>query len=99
MSATPHNQPQVSSAYRLLASREHNGLKLDLYGEVDEDGYVVYDLALAGTKVSLFYLVSLEFLDSLSLSLDLTMPSAAELRRQSRAEQRIERVLDAQVAA
>ncbi|MBQ5963177.1 hypothetical protein [Massilia sp. ZL223] len=83
-----HEQPKPTG--RLLTSYMHHGLKLDLYGELDEDGYEVNDITLAGSKVSLFELVSADFLESLSLTLDLTQPSAAQLRRQSCAEQRAE---------
>lgn len=87
-----HQQPQVSRTLRLLTSYLHDGLLLDLYGEHDEeDGYTVLDVALTGTNVALFPLVSLEFLDQLSAWCNDRLPTAAELRRQSRDEARAER--------
>lgn len=85
-------QPKVSSAYRLLTSYLHEGLLLDLYGDFDEDGYTVLDVALTGTNVGLFPLVSLEFLDQLSTWCNAKLPSAAELRRASEREAKAERM-------
>jgi len=94
MSRLPiHQQPKVSSAYRLLTSYLHEGLLLDLYGEFDADGYTVLDVALTGTNVGLFPLVTLEFLDQLSTWCNAKLPSAAELRRASEREGRAERAI------
>lgn len=88
-----HQQPKVSKAYRLLTSYLHEGLLLDLYGEFDADGYTVLDVALTGTNVGLFPLVTLEFLDRLSTWCNDKLPSAAELRRASEREARAERAI------
>jgi hypothetical protein len=43
-------QPQIASGLTLLcANYLHEGLRLDLHGCHDEDGYEVNDVALAGT--------------------------------------------------
>ena len=89
----PHQQPKVSAAYRLLASYLHEGLKLDLYGTFDEDGYEVLDVALHGTNIALYEIVTLEFLDRLSTWCNDKLLSAAELRRASEREGRAERAI------
>lgn len=92
MSRLPiHQQPKVSRSLRLLTSYLHEGLLLDLYGEFDEDGYTVLDVALSGTNVGLFPLTSLEFLDQLSTWCNAKLPSGEQMLRQSRDEARAER--------
>lgn len=99
MRTTPHQQPQVSSAYRLLASHIHEGVKLDLFGKLDAEGYEVFDIALAGTNISLFELVPVEFLERLTTWCNDKLPSAAELRRDSYLQQCIDRAVDTRAAA
>lgn len=86
-----HQQPKVSRTLRLLTSYLHEGLLLDLYGSHDEDGYTVLDVALTGTNIGLFPLVTLEFLDQLSTWCNDKLPTGDQLRRQSRDEARAER--------
>ena len=88
----PHQQPQVSKAYRLLASYIHEGVKLDLFGTLDEEGYEVFDIALAGTNISLFELVPTEFLERLSTWCNDKLPSPREVRIQSAMEAQYERM-------
>jgi hypothetical protein len=84
-------QPQIAATDTLLcASYLHEGLSLDLYGSHDEDGYEVTDVALAGSKVSLFELVPIKTMVSMSRRLECLMPSDDALRRASRLEQRAE---------
>jgi hypothetical protein len=85
------NQPQIDKSYDLLKSgHEYNGLKLDLYGEMD-DGYQVYDIALAGTTISLFELVDTKALVHLSNWLTDHSPSDAEQQADARQQARIDR--------
>lgn len=63
----PHQQPQVSAKLRLIAAAHvHNGIALDLYGTIDEDGYEVNDVCLTGTAISLYDIVSLDLLSTLT---------------------------------
>jgi len=87
-----HQQPQVSRTLRLLTSYLHEGLLLDLYGTLDEAGYEVFDIALAGTNISLFELVPTEFLERLSTWCNDKLPSPREVRIQSEMEARYERM-------
>jgi hypothetical protein len=86
-----HQQPKVSAAHQLLTTYTHEGLALDLYGTHDEDGYEVLDVALAGTNISLWEIVTLEFLDRLATWCNDHLPTGAELRFQSLVEARAER--------
>ncbi len=99
MRPAPHQQPKVSRTLRLLTSYIHEGVKLDLYGTFDEDGYEVNDIALAGTNVSLFELVPVEFLDRLSNWCNDKLPSVREVRIQSAMEAQYERMKWAREAA
>lgn len=99
MRSPTHQQPEVSSAYRLLASYVHEGVKLDLFGTLDADGYEVFDIALAGTNISLFELVPVEFLERLTTWCNDKLPTAAERRRSSYLEHCIDRASDVRVAA
>jgi hypothetical protein len=83
-------QPRIDINYALLeTSHSYNGLSLDLYGEIDENGYQVYDVALTGTTTSLFELVSEKLLKAFSQYLDDHLPSPAQLKEDSRQEARI----------
>lgn len=88
--SAPHTQPEIWPTWRLLASYIHEGIKLDLYGALDEDGYEVMDIALAGSNVSLFELVPVAFLERLTAWCNDKLPTGAELRRQARGEVRLE---------
>ncbi len=78
---TAMTQPTVSPEFTLLAvAHDHCGLKLDLYGEQDEDGYMVCDVTLTGSKVSLFEIINTGLLESLSNFCDDYMPSWKEQR-------------------
>lgn len=88
-----HQQPKVSSAYRLLTSYLHEGLLLDLYGTFDADGYTVLDVALSGTNISLHPVIHLQLFDDLTKWCNAKLPSAAELRRASEREGRVERAI------
>lgn len=81
--ATKYLQPS-----RLLCTIYHSGLALDLHGHIDEDGYNVTSVTVPGTMVSVG--ADDELMSYFSGQLDDTLPSAEELRRQSRAEMRIE---------
>jgi hypothetical protein len=99
MRTAPHEQPKVPAAYKLLkAAYLHEGLALDLYGTHDEDGYEVLDVALAGTNISLWEIVTLEFLDRMATWCNDHLPTGAELRRQSANEARLERLIDQRAA-
>lgn len=75
----------------LKADYDHHGLTLDLYGELDEDGYTVQHVCIPGTLVSMTECLSLDLMSYISSVLDDTLPSAEELRRESADEARAER--------
>lgn len=90
-------QPQIDSSLELLVERHQipDGPLVDIYGEMDCGwGYEVADIAIAGTKISLYGLLAERFVDgkfrsngllqSLSAMCDETLPSAAEMREELR---------------
>lgn len=90
-------QPEIDADSKLLkVGYRHGDLHLDLYGCLDEDGYEVETVALTGVTtldgkpVSLADLFSRRELAGMSDWCNLNLPSAAELKRFSRQEARIE---------
>lgn len=59
-------QPQIPASQSLLLTHSHNGLSLDVYGTVDQDGYEVTDVSLKGSTVSLFEVVDIKLLEQLT---------------------------------
>lgn len=74
----------------LAASYDHHGLTLDLYGTLTEDGYQVQHVLIPGSLIAITECVSAELLDVMGAALDDMLPSAAELRKASSDEARIE---------
>lgn len=87
----PHPQAQAGSESRLLLVRNalYGDVLVDLYGDLDEDGYSVEDVALANSPVSLAEWFSAADLAELSRWCDRRLPGAAQLRAQAAAEERI----------
>jgi hypothetical protein len=88
-------QPLVPSTARLLRlGYEHDGLRLDLFGTLDEAGYEVEHASLSGTADSIDVAVWLtrEQLRQMSDFCDRTMPSAHQLQLVSQQEARAERM-------
>lgn len=91
MRTPQHEQPKVAAAHKWLSQYDHDGLLLDLYGAHDEDDvYEVLDIAVAGTNISLYRIADVDLLDTLTEWCNATRPSAAQVRRQQRAEARID---------
>lgn len=97
-------QPQIDSSLELLVEcyQISDGPLVDIYGEMDCGyGYEVADIAIAGTKISLYGLLAERFVDgkfrgngllrSLSAMCDETLQSAAEKKEESRQEALIDR--------
>lgn len=60
-------QPQIDTGMSLLASKfDQGGLMLDLYGESNEFGIEVCDVALHGQKISLSEMVTPKQLEDMS---------------------------------
>jgi hypothetical protein len=60
-------QPQINPDLNLLHSKyDHDGLLLDIYGECDDGEFIVYNVVLTGTKVSLEALVSIKMFDDIA---------------------------------
>jgi len=79
-------QPQVDPTLIYLCAYDADGLKLDLYGEILEDGYNVVDACLSGTKVSLDPLLNHKLLIDLSGFCDRRLPDAAARAESDRAD-------------
>ncbi len=78
-------QPTVSPEFTLLSvAHDHCGLKIDLYGEQDEDGYMVCDVTLTGSKISLFEIINTSLMESLSNWCDDYLPSWKEHRHDTK---------------
>lgn len=87
----PHQQPHISADLTLLCGGFlHEDLALDLYGQRDEDGVDVLDVALAGTTTSLHALASPETFEAWGKQLDRLLPSGAQLRKESVDQARID---------
>lgn len=83
----------VLPTYRLLHSGyDYLGIVLDLYGTVDSDGPEVCDVALQGDKRSLAELFTAKALEDMTEYVARRMDEA---RRESAAEAKAERALDA----
>jgi hypothetical protein len=83
--------PTYIQPIRLIGTFDHTGLALDLYGYIEEGGYVVTMAAIPDTTISVE--ADDDLLAYFGIQLNLTLPSAEELRRQSRAEMRVEHVV------
>jgi hypothetical protein len=75
----------------LCPSYDHHGLKLDLYGALDDDGYSVQHVCIPGTTITMTECVDSDLMDFMSAKLDDTLPSAEELRKELADEARVER--------
>ena len=62
------HQPEIDSALQYLGTADYRGLTLDLYGSYDpEDGrFVVEDIALPGSRISLDVLATNEAINTLT---------------------------------
>jgi hypothetical protein len=87
----PRPQFQAGAESRLLLVRNApwGDVMVDLYGDLDDDGYSVEDVALAGSPVSLAEWFLAADLAELSRWCDRHLPSAARLRADAAAEERI----------
>lgn len=78
---------------RLLApAHDFHGLKLDLYGTIDEDGYRIEHACVPGSLLDVSPAMSAELLATLGAALDDALPSAEQLRKQAAEEDRADRV-------
>lgn len=77
----------------LCPSYDHHGLKLDLYGTLDDDGYSVKTVCIPNSMVAMTECVDGDLMNFMSSRLDDTLPSAEELRKESADEARIERAV------
>lgn len=89
MNAT--TMPKYLQPSRLLYTMDHSGLALDLHGYIEEDGYMVTMVTIPNTMISVEADEDLRIY--FSCKLDDMLPSAEELRRLSRAEMRVEHVV------
>ncbi|TFW15925.1 hypothetical protein [Duganella callida] len=95
----PRVQPTVPPTARLLAAQfEHDGLLVDLYGSLDESGYLVEHVALWPSqhqqlKVDLGAWLAPTVLFQLSAWCNRRLPSTDELLLASQHEDRAERAL------
>lgn len=90
----PLAQPMIPATLRLLrAGYEHDGLRIDLYGTLDEAGYDVQCAALAAATelVDLAAWLTPEQLRQMSDWCDRHLPSAHELSLVSQQEAQAER--------
>lgn len=75
----------------LHASYDHHGIKLDLYGELGQDGYEVKHVCIPATTVTLTEAVSEDALEIMCVWCDDHLPTSEQLVKASRDEQQIER--------
>lgn len=76
-------------ATRMHAAYDHHGLPLDLYGHIDEDGYSVTFVTIAGSDTCIP--VDADLRSYMAAWCDDHLPTAEELRREHAAEARAER--------
>lgn len=90
-------QPKIPARYRLLyAGWPVAGLLLDVYGTSDEDGVEVCAVAQHGQTVDLTAVVCASYMEQIELALN---HLGAQMKRESRAEDRAERAQWARDAA
>ncbi len=88
-------QPLVPATARLLrAGYEHDGLRIDLYGTLDDAGYEVRHVALTGAldQIDVGVWLTPEQLRQMSDWCDRNLPSANALQLVSQQEARAERI-------
>jgi hypothetical protein len=81
----------------LMAAYDHEGLKLDLHGYMDESGYNVTLATVPGTMISVG--ADADLLSGMSANLDEAQPTSQELIAASRAEARAERAAHSRAMA
>lgn len=96
MLAALSTQPQVSGDL-ILTGYDHDGLRLDLYGDrptASGERYIITDAALTGTTVSLFSVIPTSAMISFGDHCDAELPdwieNAADARADAQAMQRLE---------
>jgi hypothetical protein len=85
-------QPQVNEGLILLYSghRIIDGPLLDLWGSFDRDGYEVQDIALTGTKISLYEIIDEHMFKGLSDWCDDNLASCEQMYVESKMDAKID---------